>query len=299
MGTHELLQHQALALEAGEKVPMPQGIMAGLDDSATANMKIDGAYGAALWAQKWGGPVDVSRALARAMELVAVQTSVGGFMLAEQMASDPHSNFHLYGWCGLRGVAKAFGPQGRQLLQQTGVLFRHFKKLFQPLVGVNHRDQIDLLCAPGMRCEQEGPPAFQVFGMAWRLMYKLQSPRWWDDGKLADPKFHGVRLLKQLLDAGDDLGGEPLPSDRPRLLCPINIYRSGSRVVAWLDAPEAARGNLGKVIPDTHQVRVGPFVEPCDWIDRDVDTGAITFGKYWAKPVPAIPPGRAPIRLGA
>src|SRR5258706_11584878 len=135
----------------------------------------------------------------------------------------------------------------------------------------------------------------------------MQLPRWADNPKrpgapddslLTDPQYHGVRLLADLLRAGDDLGGEPTGADVPRLLVPLNVARHGSRIITWLDTPDYARANLGQDIPDGHQVRVGPQVEPCDWTDDPGSGPAVAFGKFWTKPHPELPPGAVLARIG-
>src|SRR5258706_9681430 len=102
MGMHTQLQQQTLQIEAGIKVPRPQGQMAGINDPSrnalTENMILDGMAGSVLWELKFGEPGDLAESAGRAVDHLDTYFSRAGFMGTEQCASDPHSNFYLYGW---------------------------------------------------------------------------------------------------------------------------------------------------------------------------------------------------------
>ena len=292
MGVHEQLLQRALDLEAGKRVPRPPAFAASL----TPNCRKMEAAGNLEWAMRYGSPADVNAWLQRSVDLVSAELGAGGWMLVEQLPGDPHFGFHAWPVARWRTLGKELGAQGAALRTKAGQWWRYERVFANAIRGADHRDQRPRLWPCGFRCEG-GPPS-KVWDEIDRARCGDQPARWAKGDTIAQGgTYFAVRLVRQLLEAGDDLGGAPTADDRPRLSCPMNVAREGDRIQVWVDKPSWVKGD--EIAHDGRRQFLGPYCEPATWLDANQATGEFTFGKFWSSAAPRPPQPAGPVlRIG-
>lgn len=264
MGTHEALMDRLEKLLDSKEVPFAQNLL--FESGGTVNFWAMGIAGEYLRAQRFGTDPEKKKARQRAREYFDRQRKDGHMSRAsavEQTCLDPHYNFHLVSAAAIRLCAKE--THQTDVLDDSGEWFRWHVGLYRSCMSPKGE-----VFMPGLRAK--GPPSWQVSTMAIREILGLprigaaKKPDKWKERFFAGP-----RIVRQLLESGDDLGGAKASKETPFLRLPMTVRRYEGGHVAFL-APAAA----GLTI-----------LEPLNWVSVRYDQGKdFEIGRDWEKDPP-------------
>ncbi len=264
MGTHEVLMDRLEKLLDGKEVPFAPNLL--FETGGTVNFWAMGVAGEYLRAQRFGTDQEKKDSRKRAREYFDRQRQDGHMSrgkAVEQACPDPHYNFHLLSAAVIRLAAKEAGND--KVLDDSSEWFRWHVGLYRSCMSASGEVFI-----PGLRAK--GAPSWQVPTMAMREILGLprigpaKKPEKWKQRFFAGP-----RVVRQLLEQGDDLGGAKESTETPFLRLPITVRRYQDGHVAFL-APAAA----GLTI-----------LEPLSWVSVRYDQdNALEIGRAWENDPP-------------
>lgn len=290
MGWHEILYNQRLLPlllgnpvrdKAGKEVQAPYAGQMKMFDAqtseelrrlypdaivpgSTSNFMRMAAAGWLLWSIRYGTELDQSSALEWVWEILK-REDIMGMDLREQLACDPHAQFHLGAEVAIRIAAKEGKLPG--LLAKSDVRWRQRRALWALLATPEGEIYSPATRAGSSRLNQRVPPAHQVSTAIYRELAGipqagvLKGMQWWQD------KTWGLgpaSVARKMHREGDSFGAayvdvakpgdipDGLPAwpagTLPKLRLPLNIIRTQHGHSAWF---EGSKEN-----------------EPiCDWVD--------------------------------
>ncbi len=279
MGWHDVLYNKfLLPLESGKVMPRPgdkaffairQADGTWTRNTGTANFRWMGAAGFYGWALRFGTPQDVELAESRVLDLYR-QEREKGLMLGEQTACDPHANFHLAAHAAIRIFARE--ADRKLVLAQNGDWWRKLHGVYK--LGATPDGEIFL---PSTRLgpsatnhanpvTQPGTAIYRIFAGLPHLA-PMKSKHWWQDEMNQSP-----RMVRDLLEAGDDLGGALTRPELPRLQMPMFVIRASQGHFASVE------GNPGQTpTADWVKITYGPPRHH-----------TLEYGVNWTKPRPTV-----------
>lgn len=266
MGTHEALMDRLEKLLEGEEVPFSANLQ--FETGGTANfwaMAIAGEY---LRALRFGTDEEKKKARKRAREYFERQRKDGHMSrgdAVEQTCPDPHYNFHLVSAATIRLTAKEAGHA--DVLEDSGEWFRWHVGLYRCCLSDSGE-----IFVPGTRAK--GEPSWQVATMAIREILGLKriGPAK-KEAKWKDRFFAGPRVVRRLLEDGDDLGGAASSKEAPFLRLPMTVRRYENAHVAFLAPPPEGL----------------KLLEPLDWVSvRYDEDNALETGRKWEHEPPVL-----------
>jgi hypothetical protein len=228
MGTHEVLMDRLEKLLGGGEVPFAPNLL--FESGGTVNFWAMGVAGEYLRALRFGTGEEKKKARQRAREYFDRQRKDGHMsrgLAVEQTCLDPHYNFHLVSAAVIRLGAREAGHA--DVLDDSGEWFRWHTGLYRSCLS--DRGEVFM---PGLRAK--GSPSWQVSTIAIREILGLprigaaKKPE-----KMKDRFFAGPRVVRQLLESGDDLGGAKTSKETPFLRLPMTVRRHEGGHVAFLD----------------------------------------------------------------
>lgn len=243
MGTHKVLMDRLEALLDGQEVPFSSKLQ--FETGGTVNFWAMAVAGEYLRAFRFGTDEEKTKARKRARNYFDRQRQDGHMsrgLAVEQTCLDPHYNFHLVSAAAIRLGAREFGHSN--VLDDAGEWFRWHVGLYRSCLSRSGE-----VFMPGLRAK--GKPSWQVSTMAIREILGLKriGPAKKPD-KWKERFFAGPRVVRQLLEDGDDLGGAKDSEETPFLRIPMTVRRYEDGHVAFLQRPEE---NL-------------TILEPLDWV---------------------------------
>lgn len=264
MGTHDVLMDRLEKLLDGKEVPFSARLQ--FETGGTVNfwaMAIAGEY---LRAYQFGTGEEKRKARRRAREYFDRQRKDGHMSrgsAVEQTCPDPHYNFHLVSAAAIRLGARKFGHGN--VLHDSGEWFRWHVGLYRSCLSTSGEVFI-----PGLRAK--GGPSWQVSTMAIREILGLRrigpakKPEKWKERFFAGP-----RVVRQLLEEGDDLGGAKDSREAPFLRLPMTVRRYEKGHVAFLERP-------GQKLS---------ILDPLDWVSvRYDEDNKLESGRRWERQPP-------------
>jgi hypothetical protein len=264
MGTHEALMDRLEKLLDGEEVPFSSKLL--FETGGTVNFWAMGVAGEYLRALRFGTGPEKTKARKRAREYFDKQRKDGHMsrgVAVEQTCPDPHYNFHLISAAVIRLGAREAGHA--DVRDDSGEWFRWHVGLYRSCLSA--RGEVFI---PGLRAK--GTPVWQVPTAAIREILGLprtgpaKKPKKWKERFFAGP-----RVVRQLLDDGDDLGGAKDSDETPFLRLPMTVRRYEGGHVAFLARP--AEGLT--------------ILEPLDWVSVRYDAqDDFDSGRDWKKDAP-------------
>lgn len=278
MGSHDALMDQLEKVLDGEELPFSPRLQ--FESGGTVNfwaMAIAGEY---LRAFRFGTDAEKKRARKRAREYFERQRKDGHMSrgnAVEQTCPDPHYNFHLVSAAAIRLGAREAGHA--DVLADSGEWFRWHVGLYRTCLSDDGEVYI-----PGLRAK--GAPEWMVATMAIREILGLKriGPAK-KPGKWKERFFAGPRLVRQLLEQGDDLGGAADSRETPYLRLPMTVRRYEKGHVAVLAPPREDDLRL---------------LEPLVWVSVQY-TGRkndLEVGRKWEREPPVLANLRDERRLG-
>lgn len=275
MGTHERLLDRLETLLDGKEVPYAPDLQ--FETGGTVNfwaMAIAGEY---LRALRFGTDQEKRKARKRAREYFDRQRKDGHMSrgrAVEQTCLDPHYNFHLVSAAAIRLGARE--SKHADVLADSGEWFRWHVGLYRSCLS--GRGEIVM---PGTRATET--PSWQAPTMAIREILGLprtgpaKKPKKWKERFFAGP-----RVVRQLLEEGDDLGGARTSTETPFLRLPMTVRRYEKGFVAFLARPGASL----------------TIIEPLDWVSVRHDSKELETGREWKRDPPEQKNLLAERRLG-
>lgn len=264
MGTHEVLMDRLEKLLDGDEVPFAPKLQ--FETGGTVNFWAMGVAGEYLRAQRFGTTEEKKKARQRARDYFDRQRKDGHMargVAVEQTCPDPHYNFHLVSAAMIRLGARELGHA--DVLDDSSEWFRWHVGLYRSCMSASGEVFI-----PGLRAK--GKPSWQVSTMAMREILGLPrigpatKPEKWKDRFFAGP-----RVVRQLLEKGDDLGGAKASTETPFLRLPMTVRRYEGGHVAFL-------------APATEALTI---LEPLDWVSVRYDqNNELAIGRDWERQPP-------------
>ncbi|HWM93293.1 MAG TPA: hypothetical protein VN493_21200 [Thermoanaerobaculia bacterium] len=232
MGTHERLMDRLEKLLDGEEIPFAPELQ--FESGGTVNFWAMGTAGEYLRALRFGTDTEKKKARKRARDYFDRQRKDGHMSrrkAVEQTCLDPHYNFHLVSAAAIRLQALEAGHA--DVLDDSGEWFRWHVGLYRSCMSKKGE-----VFMPGLRATEK--PSWQVPTMAIREILGLsrigpaKKPAKWKERFFAGP-----RVVRQLLEKGDDLGGAKDSTETPFLRLPMTVRRYENGYVAFLERPGA------------------------------------------------------------
>lgn len=291
MGFHDILHDQRLLpLLAGTKLPKPSASIQFLDGSGTPNFRAMARADYVLWSLLWGTAAQRNEAVTLALAFLAQQRKEGqGHWLGELGAPAPHDEYHLLPGAVLRLCARKMGHAA--LREATGAWWRGQIALFK----ITATPDGEVLC-PGLRV---GPfqkpsvwsaPGTQVGSFILRAVLGKPhvKPVTVTEVQSNDLLAAG-RVVLQLLQQGDRLGGAAQANELPYLRFPLVVDRYPRGHIARLELGDDWRS----------------LDHPCGWTWAAYDlsqtskpSNTLRWGKGHAEPPPpALPDWGTPQRV--
>jgi hypothetical protein len=279
MGWHDALYNKyLLPLESGKEMPKPgpKALFAVRrpdgtwgQNEGTPNFRWMGAAGWYGWALKFGTLADVEMTESRVLDLYR-QEREKGLMLGEQTACDPHANFHLAAHAAIRIFARK--ADRKVVLAHNGDWWRKLHGVYK--LGATPDGEIFLPSTRlGPSPTNHANPVTQPGTAVYRIFAKLphlapmKSKGWWKD-----EMNQSARMVRDLLEAGDDLGGALTKPELPRLRMPMVVVRANQGHFAFVE------GNpVHTPTADWVKVTYGPPKHH-----------TLEYGVNWAKPRPNL-----------
>jgi hypothetical protein len=282
MGWHKVLYNDyLLPLESGKVMPKPgpNALFAKRQpdgpggtwthNEGTPNFRWMGAAGWYGWALKFGTPADVEMTESRVLDLYR-QEREKGLMLGEQTACDPHANFHLAAHAAIRTFARE--ADRKLVLAHNGDWWRKLHGVYK--LGATPDGEILLpstrlgpsLANHADPVTQPGTAIYRTFAGLPHLA-PMKSQSFWKD-----EMNQSARMVRDLVEAGDDLGGALTKPELPRLRMPMVVVRASQGHFAFVEG--------------------SPVGKPtADWVK--VTYGAprhhtLEYGVNWATPRPEV-----------
>lgn len=275
-GFHKPLMDRLEKLLAGEEVPFAPGLL--FETGGTVNFWAMGIAGEYLRAQRFGTDQQKRNARRRAREYFERQRKDGHMSrgnAVEQTCPDPHYNFHLISAAAIRLCAKEAGHAN--VLGDSGEWFRWHVGLYRSCLSASGEVFI-----PGLRAK--GAPSWLVPTIAIREI--LGFPRVGvakKPEKMKDQFFAGPRLVRQMIEKGDDLGGARSSTETPPLRLPMTVRHYQNGHVAFLD-----RAGSGLTI-----------LQPLSWVSVLHDQNdKLEIGRNWETDPPVQMALREERRMG-
>lgn len=276
MGMHDVLMDQLEKVLDGEALPFAPNLQ--VESGGTVNfwaMAIAGEY---LRAVRFGTGEETKKARKRAREYFERQRKDGHMSRGgaiEQTCLDPHYNFHLVSAASIRLAARE--AKHDDVLDDSGEWFRWHVALYRSCLSRSGEVFI-----PGVRAK--GDPSWQVSTMAIREILGLKrigpakKPEKWKERFFAGP-----RVVRQLLELDDDLGGAKSSKETPFLRLPMTVRRYEDGHVAFLAPP-----------PEGMKI-----LEPLDWVSVRYDAdNELETGRKWEHEPPVLANLKDERRLG-